>query len=271
MAAGPYLTTLFPDEGMPVSRQRPGFTLLELLIVVAVLALLIALLLPSFNAARSQARRVACMSNTSQIGKALQIYVGKYDDFAPLVYGGRVPWDEKKGAFYTLLVESGFIHADDDYPDYLVCPESIPGNAVSYALNAIVFGYLDQENPEEHLYVPPMRLSTIRNPGKVVAIYDLQPQSLGRVWNSDMPVDESDLSDQFTGTATKGWDGLARPSDSGFMWHTSLGEPGLVAEPPHNGAHNVLFSDSHVGSIKAWDPDHMTRKVGRRVNDEVLY
>jgi prepilin-type N-terminal cleavage/methylation domain-containing protein len=55
-----------------------GFTLIELLVVVAIIALLIAVLLPSLNRSREQARTTVCLSRISQLGKALMGYA---DDF----------------------------------------------------------------------------------------------------------------------------------------------------------------------------------------------
>lgn len=51
-----------------------GFTLVELLVVLAIIALLIALLLPSLNRARETARRVTCLSNVRQLTAAAVLY-----------------------------------------------------------------------------------------------------------------------------------------------------------------------------------------------------
>src|SRR5262245_35549169 len=61
----------------------PGFTLVELLVVIAVIAILISILMPSLSAARRQARTVACMSNLRQFGMAMQIYEHANESFIP--------------------------------------------------------------------------------------------------------------------------------------------------------------------------------------------
>lgn len=77
----------------PIKKRVPqGFTLVEMLIVITIIALMVTILFPVFSRARENARRTACVSNLSQIGRGLQMYSQDYD--------GRYPCPASNGTTY---------------------------------------------------------------------------------------------------------------------------------------------------------------------------
>jgi len=68
-----------------------GFTLVELLVVIGIIALLISILLPSLSKARETANRAKCASNLRQIGQAMQLYANENNYAFPRgMYAGAV-------------------------------------------------------------------------------------------------------------------------------------------------------------------------------------
>lgn len=72
----------------PVSMPRQGglrraFSLIELMVVMAVAVLLTALMMPSMQQLRENAQRVVCMSNMQQLGHSFFIYAGDHNDLLP--------------------------------------------------------------------------------------------------------------------------------------------------------------------------------------------
>jgi len=75
-----------PHRYGPAVPGKRGFTLIEILVVVAIIALLAAILFPAFERARENARRASCQSNLKQLGIAIFSYTQDYDEHLPLSF-----------------------------------------------------------------------------------------------------------------------------------------------------------------------------------------
>jgi prepilin-type N-terminal cleavage/methylation domain-containing protein/prepilin-type processing-associated H-X9-DG protein len=77
-----------------------GFTLVELLVVMAIISILAAMLLPALARARAQARAAACRSNLKQIGYSMGMYQTDYDELYPT--SNNVSWIADPGGWRFL-------------------------------------------------------------------------------------------------------------------------------------------------------------------------
>lgn len=66
--------------------RRKAFTLIELLVVIAIIAILSAILFPVFAQAKVAAKKTTSLSNMRQVGVAMNLYIGDFDDVTPALY-----------------------------------------------------------------------------------------------------------------------------------------------------------------------------------------
>jgi len=105
-------------------RRRHGFTLIELLVVISIIALLIALLLPTLQAARESTRNVLCLSNLRQIGMMAHTYAADHNGWAVQFRAGST----------TTARWAGLYEKEGYWPDRseaAICPSEKPDAWVS--------------------------------------------------------------------------------------------------------------------------------------------
>jgi len=104
-------------------RRRSGFTLVELLVVIAVIAILASLLLPALAGAKSRAHTVTCVNNLRQIGIASAMYVDDHEE-------GQLPASQHTGKSWVATL------APYAATNIYRCPKDRHGTRLhTYALN----------------------------------------------------------------------------------------------------------------------------------------
>jgi prepilin-type N-terminal cleavage/methylation domain-containing protein/prepilin-type processing-associated H-X9-DG protein len=91
-------------------RNESGFTLVELLVVIGIIALLVGILLPALNKARESARTIKCASNLKSIGQGIALYVAEYKGALPASnYYKGLSFDPVSGQLPTQPA-NGYVH-----------------------------------------------------------------------------------------------------------------------------------------------------------------
>ena len=200
---------------------RKGFTLIELLVVIAIIAILAAVMFPVFVKAKENAKAIKCLNNTTQVARAMQMYLQDWNDTlpsqnnwpgAPYAYSGVLAWqwDPVYAGVADLLnryLKNKPVWRCPAAPNkFYTYHDFVTGG---YEINVFIFNAACRRP-----YEPPGR--------------------------PDLPPGPVKMSQ------------IRRPSNTGFMYCGGIGTHGFG--PWHNGGHNWSFMDGHA-KWRKWTDD----------------
>lgn len=164
---------------MIIKQSKPlPFTLVELLIVIAIIAILASMLLPALRKAKETANTISCLNTTKQLSTAGHMYINDYDGYLPdrtkydTSYDGD-PWTAKMAPY--LGIKSKWLKPMHKNAPIFCCPLMLEGtffgNAPSYHLNGHTSDNVDTPTK-------PKKLSEFKNPWSKVLLGDAADKQL---------------------------------------------------------------------------------------------
>ncbi len=246
-------------------RSSSAFTLIEVLVVVAIISLLVSVLLPSLTKARDRARAVVCLSNLHRLGHATVFYTNTYKVHPPFRlqkvlnrstgmwadytnrYGRKGPrWQWFMDYGVGAVINAGGVAAGSDEMtnDLFLCPSLKGAYERNIRNGAYGYNYQYLGNSRESS-IPgeyanwPVGMGRIKAPGRTVLIGDSRGAGISHGQHS-YTLDPPRLAIEVG--ATKFGPGV---SDAG-------GRADLAYSPVegrHNGRGNVAFTDGHARAM----------------------
>ena len=161
-----------------MKRTCHRFTLIELLIVIAIIAILAGMLLPALNQARASARAMTCVNNQKQLGQLNAMYVDSYGGLTAEIYAP--DWSY---IWLHCWINGGLLSMPEKGArTFLVCPESLYKNRLvsTFTQEDAIYGmmnYKNNTNPPAGYIVegtrgPGWNYAAIRNPSRQLVFLD---------------------------------------------------------------------------------------------------
>jgi prepilin-type N-terminal cleavage/methylation domain-containing protein len=240
---------------MKLSQRKAGFTLVELLVVIGIIALLISILLPSLNRARETANRVKCASNLRQIGQALLLYANEnkgnyprtiYDPAEPPVSGTGKDDEDPFDAGATIIANDVsaalflLIRTQDITSEVFICPSS-NAEKDQYTADTDATGQPTAQNQSNFSNVPIDATGSNNLSYSLATPYpDATGQGAGYKLNSSLSAEFAVAADISPGEADND-DDVVTPD---------VGSPASAMRTANSNNHdadgqNVLYGDGH--------------------------
>jgi prepilin-type N-terminal cleavage/methylation domain-containing protein/prepilin-type processing-associated H-X9-DG protein len=218
--------------------KRLGFTLVELLVVIGIIALLIGLLLPALTAANGQSRSVQCLSNLHQLALAAEEYCEASGGYLPIAYFSSYTYPLSVSYNWDFTVTTNVVTGAVTSQPGILWPNAVtipvqqcpsyfgPANAVGNPFTGYNYNdsYLGGGKFGSAVY-PPMKMSNVGHPSRCALFGD------GQYYNG---------ADKFMRSPFPG------PVDNFFGYNSpTAGTQGFR----HRGMTNAVFCDGHGESL----------------------